>query len=150
MALNGKINKEALRREVQEWDKKFREQVRQILSEEGQQFVDEAFNQPSDHGQGLYEDKTGDLRNSIAYYLYEYGKLIEESYAVTRSENITLLQPYVFSGVMYQLMGIAGKKYASYVEDNGFNVITAQKDALIVRLDERFENLVKDVVNGNV
>ena len=40
----------------------------------------------------------------------------------------------------YQLIGVAGMEYASYVESMGYNVITSQQDTVLVDL----KDLLKD------
>jgi hypothetical protein len=96
----------------------------------GEQFITDSRSQPGDHALGFYEDRTGNLRNSIGYYVFYNGLQVASNDPMG---NANLVMPYVSSG--YQLIGLAGMDYATYVEAKGYNVISIQADVCIVNLD---------------
>lgn len=112
----------------------------------GEKFVEEARNQPGDHAQGFYEDKTGNLRNSIGYLVYHNGELVSSGGSGSQYQNI--VSSHVGMGI--QLIGVAGMNYASYVEAKGYNVITIQADACVVRLEEYMKDVREFADNGQL
>lgn len=80
-------------------------------------------------GPGEYLDDTTNLRNSIGYYVLQNGAIIRgrvEGPAEATSAAMTVLQQVPKVNIGYQLIGVAGMEYASYLESKGFNVITSQ------------------------
>lgn len=127
------------------FNKEFKTQVEDLYQKiiesfirAGEEFIINARNQIQDHAMGTYQDRTGNLRNSIGYFVFHDGELVKEvSNIVTNKEKI---QPYIKTkGV--QLIGIAGMNYASYVESKGYNVISYQADVCVVDLAMYLETL---------
>lgn len=104
----------------------------------GEDFVINARGQMQDHAMGQYKDDTTNLRNSIGYFIFFNGELVhEKNDIVTNKGHIQdLIKPTGF-----QLIGIAGMNYASYVESKGYNVISYQADICLVDLAGYLENL---------
>jgi hypothetical protein len=104
----------------------------------GEDFVINARGQMQDHAMGQYKDDTTNLRNSIGYFIFFNGELVHENNnIVTNKAHIQdLIKPTGF-----QLIGIAGMNYASYVESKGYNVISYQADICLVDLAGYLENL---------
>ncbi len=108
----------------------------------GETFIINAREQIQDHAMGTYKDQTTNLRNSIQYYVFHNGELVKESESEFSSQNLALIQDLIKpSG--FQLIGIAGMNYASYVESKGYNVISTQKDTCMVDLAGYLE-LIKE------
>lgn len=104
----------------------------------GETFIVNARGQMQNHAMGQYKDQTTNLRNSIGYFVFHNGELVhEKNNIVTNLANIQdIIKP---SG--FQLIGIAGMNYASYVESKGYNVISCQADICLVDLAGYLENL---------
>ena len=90
---------------------------------------------------GDYMDDTGNLRGSIGYFVLLDGVTIQAnlegpSKGVTAAQSMLSKVP-VKSG--YQLIGVAGMDYASYLESQGFNVITSQSMVAMVNLEARLK-----------
>jgi hypothetical protein len=101
----------------------------------GIRFLQEARGQPGDHSKGFYQDVTGNLRNSIQYFIFEDGKLLDNSESAFTMQNLAEIRSLVkFKGI--QLIGIAGMNYASSVEAKGYNVIAKQADMCIILIDK--------------
>lgn len=96
-------------------------------------------------GAGEYLDDTTNLRNSIGYYVLQNGVVVRgrvEGPAEATSAAMTLLQsiPPVKG---YQLVGLAGMDYASYLESKGFNVITSQAMVAMTNVEEQMQRFAK-------
>lgn len=96
-------------------------------------------------GKGEYLDDTTNLRNSIGYYVLRDGVIVRgrvEGPAEATSAAMTLLQsiPPVKG---YQLVGLAGMDYASYLESKGFNVITSQAMVAMTNVEERLQRFAR-------
>ena len=88
---------------------------------------------------GDYMDQTANLRNSIGYFLLKDGTQIRQQLhggLESTSAAMTVLNS-VPKKPGYQLIGIAGMDYASYLESQGFNVITSQAGIAMVNLNDR-------------
>lgn len=87
---------------------------------------------------GDYLDDTGNLRSSIGYFVLNDGKIVKDKFSGTQegieAGRAALELVKVKRG--YQLIGVAGMDYASYVESKGYNVITAQSVVAIQGLEE--------------
>lgn len=88
----------------------------------GEEFVNKA------RISGNYTDRTGNLRSSIGYIILHNGKVVQKNFegeskgknqAKKVASEIALQYP---DG--YVLIGVAGMKYAAYVEAKNFDVIT--------------------------
>lgn len=94
----------------------------QTLQYMGEEFVNKA------RLSGNYTDRTGNLRSSIGYIILQDGKTIDSNF---EGNQIGKSQAQSFANeVSFQypkgfvLIGVAGMKYAAYVEAKGFDVIT--------------------------
>ncbi len=106
----------------------------------GEEFVINARGQMQDHAMGTYKDQTTNLRNSIGYFVYQDGELIRENLVGNAEENRKEIADLV-KKQGFQLIGIAGMNYASYVESKGYNVISYQSDICIVDLSTLLEEM---------
>lgn len=88
---------------------------------------------------GDYLDQTSNLRSSIGYFLYKDGNLISKKLE-GKPEGMSAAETLAAGATKkpgYQLIGVAGMDYASYVESQGFNVISSQGALMQVNLDTR-------------
>ena len=95
-------------------------------------------------GPGEYLDDTTNLRNSIGYYVLQNGAIIRgrvEGPAEATSAAMTVLQQVPKVNIGYQLIGVAGMEYASYLESRGFNVITSQGMVALTNVEQRLRRL---------
>ena len=106
----------------------------------GEEFVTNARGQGQSHEMGQYKDVTTNLRNSIAYYIFHDGELVHKNEKGNAIENLQEVSDLV-KPKGYQLIGIAGKNYASHVESKGYNVISYQADICLVDLAGYLEKL---------
>jgi hypothetical protein len=104
----------------------------------GEKFIKAAREQIQSHNMGTYNDRTTNLRNSIGYFIFENGTLIESNNEL--ESNLEQVQPLV-NNTGIQLIGIAGMNYASFVEAKGYNVISYQADLCFVDLAMYLERL---------
>ena len=76
---------------------------------------------------GNYEDRTGDLRNSIGYLVAIDGVSAAESFTATNpgreAREKAMLKASEVKGLT--LIVIAGKSYAAYVQSQGFDVLAS-------------------------
>jgi len=140
------------------------DRIVQAMRDAGKEFVTTARDQyggDDAHAQGFYQDRTGNLRHSIGYMIFKNGELVDESAIGTPSgeeagrlteTEIKAKRDEAVASLInpkgYQLIGIAGMGYASYVEAKGYNVITIYEDVCFLRLAEYFEEIKKFVIRG--
>lgn len=128
---------DSIKKKMEEVEKR----IEVALKYAGEMFVKECREQPQGHDLGYYNDRTANLRNSIGYYIFHNGELTHDgSGMVHAAENVQEIARLVDSKG-WNLIGIAGMNYASYVEAKGYNVITKQTDSVYVRL----ETYIKDI-----
>ena len=150
MALRVNYNANKTREELMEKLEGIEERIVQAMRDAGKEFVTAArdqFGGEGAHEQGFYIDDTGNLRHSIGYQIYKNGELLEESEVRFPQDNRDAVAGIIKPNG-YQLIGIAGMGYASYVEAKGYNVITIYEDVCFLRLAEYFEEIAKFVVRG--
>lgn len=95
---------------------------------------------------GDYLDQTAALRSSVAYFVLKDGNVIRKQNNGEKREGVTAAQKLLDEVPKvqgYQLIGVAGMDYASYVESHGFNVITSQSNVAIVDLSDRLQAYAK-------
>jgi hypothetical protein len=100
---------------------KDQQKIAQMLSYVGERCVSES------RTNGSYQDRTGNLRNSIGYVVLLNGRIYSQNTG-NRSETQSLLaeiMPQFQNGVA--LIVAAGMHYSGYVEARGFNVITSSR-----------------------
>lgn len=109
-----------------------------VLNQVGLTFVRDARNMSK--AKGGFGDDTGNLRSSIGYFILKNGVIISDNFkqykqGVEGKPMADRILNEVRSKASYQLIGVAGMDYASYVESKGYNVITAQAELAVVSLD---------------
>jgi hypothetical protein len=106
-------------------------------------FVEDARSQPEGHHLGFYDNRTFMLRNSIAAYIFRDGFLIWANERGHAAENRKIIsEEVVLTYKGFDVIGMAGKFYASYVEkihasymeSKGYNVVTNQGNVFILDL----------------
>jgi len=87
---------------------------------------------------GDYLDDSGNLRSSIGYFVLNDGKIVMDEFSGTAEGIAAGRQALELVKVKhgYQLIGVAGMDYASYVESMGYNVISAQSVVAIEGLEK--------------
>lgn len=120
----------------------------QILRYVGEKFVRDA--RKMTKSMGGFGDVTGNLRSSIGYVIFKDGVPIQYNFRTFRTGKGAVIGKEVGSqfaetikgsGSGFQLVGVAGMKYAKFVENKGFNVISYQADAALVDLSEMVRKL---------
>lgn len=144
MALKCDFNADRAREELKAGAKEIKNKLITAWQYAGEQFLSEARNQPQDHALGFYLDQTGNLRNSIGYYIFDNGQLIHKAGGNTQGEQAVMS---AIKGVGLEFVGLAGMNYASYVEAKGYNVISMQADACIINLRMYMDD-IKNQRNG--
>ena len=137
-----KCNYQQVKIQTQEIADKLHKQILNSFIQAGEEFVTQARNQVQSHEQGTYLNQTTNLRNSVGYYIFHNGERVfkKEGDVSPSDECVTKILELVDPDG-YQLIGFAGMNYASYVEDLGYNVITAQADTCIANLTGFLERL---------
>lgn len=133
-------NSQTIPNELQRGYRTIEKGIIRILQYVGEQFVKEArdgLNISGAFPKGDYTDQTVNLRSSIGYFVLNDGVIVSSNLQGTAdgigAARQVLDQISEKSG--YQLVGVAGMEYASYVESRGYNVITSQGDIAIVNID---------------
>ena len=158
MALKSNFNESRFDADVKKQTDVIYEQIVNSFIMAGEQFIINARTQAQDHEAGQYEDVTANLRNSITYYLFYNGELIVSKepgvYAGKTKEGkmsaseIAEINKQVIRDVVskkgFQLILVAGMNYASWVEANGYNVISYQADVCMIDLAGYLEK--RDVI----
>lgn len=124
-----------IQQELNQWREKVEEDLVKILGYIGNKFVKEA--RLMTKAEGGFDDDTGNLRASIGYFILKDGAIIKENLK-GNADGVNAAKS-VLSTIEktngFQLIGVAGKEYASNVESRGYNVITAQADTALINLD---------------
>jgi hypothetical protein len=113
-----KVIRDYLQEQAEEMDRK----TGQALMFLGEKFVNQA------RLEGNYTDRTGNLRSSIGYVVLRNGQEFGSNYegkasGVARAkEFISEIKQEFDKG--WVLIGVAGMKYAAYVEAKNYDVIT--------------------------
>jgi hypothetical protein len=137
MALKSNFNEAKSMQDVQKQAETLYQKIINSFIMAGEQFIINARGQIQDHAMGTYKDQTTNLRNSIGYFVFHNGKLVHEKNNI--ETNKSKVEELVKTG--FQLIGIAGMNYASFVESKGYNVISYQADVCMVDLAGYLENL---------
>ena len=140
MALKSNFNEANSMRDVQKQSDSLHQMILNSHIMAGEEFVTNARGQGQSHEMGQYKDVTTNLRNSIAYYIFHDGELVHKNEKGNAIENLQEVSDLV-KPKGYQLIGIAGKNYASHVESKGYNVISYQADICLVDLAVYLEKL---------
>lgn len=119
------------------------EMIIMAFSRAGEDFFTEATMQPGGdeaHSLGFYHDQTTALRKSIGFYIFRDGQLVFSKENQMPPEAKAEIQALVVKKG-YQLIGVAGMAYASYVEAKGYNVISNQAEKAVINLREYISDL---------
>jgi hypothetical protein len=151
MAITSNFNEGRIQRETQSQADVLYKKILNSFITAGEDFVINARGQMQDHAMGQYKDVTTNLRNSIQYFVFYNGELVKAGDSKFSSENLALVMDYV-KPTGFQLIGIAGMNYASYVESKGYNVISYQNDICLVDLAGFLENIgiIKEGTAANI
>ncbi|HOZ15960.1 MAG TPA: hypothetical protein PLH91_03710 [Tenuifilaceae bacterium] len=141
-----KFNKDFIRKELLRQRQEIVHGIVDICHYVGEKFVKEARQAMSiDSGifpKNDYTDRTGNLRQSIGYILILDGKVLFSR----QPDNPEGMSYYNFlisslpKAKGLWLVGMAGMKYASYVESMGYNVITSQSEMVFVDLSRMLKS----------
>ena len=96
-------------------------------------------------GPGEYLDDTANLRNSIGYFVLLDGVIVRGRVegggeSQTAAQEVLQSVPKIRG---YQLVGVAGMNYASYLESKGFNVITSQAMVAMTNVEGMLKRFAK-------
>ena len=125
-----------------------------VLSRAGEIAVNEARSTAKEHD---WTDRTGNLRSSIGYAIFENGKPISnggfEQSAPTATDGPFEGQYYALrigeSTKGLALVVVAGMNYAIYVADRGYNVLSSSQIIAAETVKELFEKFEEnDKENG--
>ena len=161
MGIKPKFTSTDIRKEINQNWAKIEKSIFGIIAYAGEEFVTKAKQGLSiDSGifqKGDYTDRTANLRGSIGYFILKNGNVVKKNLkgsAEGQSAAESMLNNVQKLGKSYQLIGVAGMDYASYVEAMGYNVITSQADVVLVDLSKTLKNFAAkkgfdfDVSNG--
>lgn len=140
MALKANINYDQISSDVDKQAVVLYDRILNAFIYAGEEFVINARGQMQDHAMGTYKDVTTNLRNSIGYFVYHDGELIKENLIGNIDDNRKEIADLI-KKEGFQLIGIAGMNYASYVESKGYNVISYQSDICILDLSTLLETI---------
>lgn len=156
MALKSNFNDGNFGDDLQRQVDSIYERILQAFIRAGEEFVTNAREQMQDHAMGTYKDVTANLRNSIGYFIFHNGRNVFQNPSTNEytgpkpeskmpeseiaSINLGAIKE-VIKPEGFQLIGVAGMEYASYVESKGYNVISYQADVCLVDLATYLENL---------
>lgn len=145
MGITPKFSSADVRRDIERQWAKIEAQLLSIIFRVGEQFVSDARRAIGiDAGafpKGDYQDQTANLRSSIGYAVLRDGQIVklnlegkgkQEGMAAAMSLLGTI--PKTPNG--YQLIGMAGMEYASYLEAMGYNVISSQSEVALADLSK--------------
>lgn len=146
MALKGNFDKSAFEKKVQEALENHRLNILEALVYMGNECVRDA------KTNGSYTDRTGNLRNSIGFVVFENGAILHEYFEETAKgteessedpektgKDLAIMVGSDFQGMV--LVVVAGMKYAMYVETRGYNVLTSAELLANTELPKLFEAL---------
>lgn len=143
MGIKPKFSRADIRKEIlSKWAVHDRN-IFSIIAYAGEDFVTKAKSSlnidPGAFPKGDYTDRTANLRGSIGYFILKNGKVIRKHLEGT-SEGQNAANSLVNSIQKlrkgYQLVGVAGMEYASYLEAMGYNVISSQAEVTMVDLSQ--------------
>jgi len=105
-------------------------------------FLTDTRGQIQDHSMGTYKDRTKELRGSLAAYIFRNGGLIWSDGGENDTESRRIIREEIaLTPSGFDIVGIASKEYASWVESKGYNVITNQGEVFLVDLGSVFTKL---------
>ena len=123
---------------VQQKIKEIEKAIIAILERRGEEFVAEC------RSQNTWSDDTGNLRSSIAYFIYKGSTLISSNNAGSSQgvqAALNAANTVKRKDGTYYLIGVAGMNYAAAVESKGYNVISTQALQIIPLIEGDFKKL---------
>jgi hypothetical protein len=147
MGITSDYNFARIEKETQDQADILYEKILNAFIYAGEDFVKNSREQGQDHSAGQYKDITGNLRNSIGYFIFQDGRIVSDQGKMQSPKELTILNEMIHSvadiikPTGFQLIGFAGMNYASYVESKGYNVISYQADICLVDLAGYLEDL---------
>jgi hypothetical protein len=163
MGIKAKFNRNDVRKDIMAQKANIEGGIFQILAFVGEDFVSKARQALIiDSGlfsKGDYTDRTANLRGSIGYFILKDGRIVKRGLEGTsegKSAAVSMISDAKKVENGFQLVGVAGMDYASYVEAMGYNVITSQAEVALVDLSSMLRSFAAkkgfsiDVSNGVV
>ena len=141
MAITSDYQKGDAEKEFWKVQEEIDNEIIRAMSYAGEKFVRDARNMTK--SEGGFGDVTTNLRSSIWYFLLKDGEIIKkfgEGTSIGEQAALTELL-FIESKPGFQIIGIAGMNYASWVETRGYNVITLQGDIFLVDLEQFYKIL---------
>lgn len=94
------------------------------------------------HELGNYNNRTKQLRESLAAYIFRNGVIIwsDEGGNGTESQRV-IREQIALTPSGFDIIGIASKEYASWVESKGYNVMTNQGEVFLFDIGKVFTKL---------
>lgn len=141
MAITSDYNKGDAEKEFWKVQEEIDQEIIRAMSYAGEKFVKDA--REMTKSQGGFGDVTGNLRSSIGYFILKDGEIIKKDFTGSGEGEKNAMTELLFLSNKegFQMIGIAGMNYASYVESKGYNVITLQADTCLIDLERYFKIL---------
>jgi hypothetical protein len=119
-----------------------------LLESAGEEFVKDARDNVKISGafeKGAYQNDTNVLNSSIGFSVLKDGIPIIENFEGKNPLGMQEAREALarIPKRDYQLIGLAGANYASYLEAMGYNVITSQATIALVNIDKRAKKMAK-------
>ena len=94
------------------------------------------------HDLGNYNNRSKQLRESLAAYIFRNGVIIwsDEGGNGTESQRV-IREQITLTPSGFDIIGIASKEYASWVESKGYNVMTNQGEVFLFDMGKVFTKL---------
>ena len=138
MGIKPKFTRADIRKEIQAKWALHERNIFGIMAYVGEDFVTKVRSSISIYSgafpKGDYTDRTANLRGSIGYFILKDGRIVKKNLEGT-SEGKSAASSMVSDTPKikgYQLIGVAGMEYASYLEAMGYNVISSQAEGALV------------------
>jgi len=147
---------EELAQKLKKYIRQSEENIVLVLHRIGQEAVNWARKLPSrSHGGPSYEDRTGNLRNSIGYAIFKDGKLYDfvlddRGHSQAQSQSQSFINSFDISKLPqrgYALVVYAGMEYGIYVEAKGYTVLTGalENSPTAKVLEQAIKKVIKKV-----
>lgn len=154
MGIKFNFNPSAFRKKVDEVINSYRDTVLKNLIHMGGECVAHA------RSNAGYTDRTGNLKNSIGYVIFENGEIIHEEFKKTSTGDGSSENPYTTTGEIFNksrevakaaagnrrgfvLVIVAGMEYAMYVESKSKNVLASTELYVLKELPKLIADISK-------
>lgn len=99
---------------------------------------------------GTYQDRTGNLRSSIAYVILFDGKQLSKNFEGATKEGVRFAKKAIADISAkypqgFAFIGVAGMEYAAAVESRGYDVITSSATIAATSLKNSMKQLQKSL-----